>query len=154
MILTKTELVISIGHNPGTNHPRMMGTLHELARRAYRLSCLTFERAGAGAFCRPAEYCYRDGDLALDEYRLHLFSGEGRRRSGGAERHCQSAASDGREQGDVLDRPFITEHTQNFPAFADDLQKTSGKISNANLVLPALTCSGLPRLTPNRMPRS
>ena len=29
----KTELVISIGHNPGTNHPRMMGTLHELARR-------------------------------------------------------------------------------------------------------------------------
>lgn len=24
----KTELVISIGHNPGTNHPRMMGTLH------------------------------------------------------------------------------------------------------------------------------
>jgi anaerobic selenocysteine-containing dehydrogenase len=25
--------VISIGHNPGTNHPRMMGTLHELARR-------------------------------------------------------------------------------------------------------------------------
>ncbi|WP_241640878.1 molybdopterin-dependent oxidoreductase, partial [Rosenbergiella epipactidis] len=29
----KTELIISIGHNPGTNHPRMMGTLHEAARR-------------------------------------------------------------------------------------------------------------------------
>lgn len=27
------ELIISIGHNPGTNHPRMMGTLHELARK-------------------------------------------------------------------------------------------------------------------------
>jgi len=27
------ELILSIGHNPGTNHPRMMGTLHELARR-------------------------------------------------------------------------------------------------------------------------
>jgi molybdopterin-dependent oxidoreductase alpha subunit len=27
------ELIISIGHNPGTNHPRMMGTLHECARR-------------------------------------------------------------------------------------------------------------------------
>ncbi len=25
--------MISIGHNPGTNHPRMMGTLHELSRR-------------------------------------------------------------------------------------------------------------------------
>ncbi|HLU02410.1 MAG TPA: molybdopterin-dependent oxidoreductase, partial [Advenella sp.] len=28
-----TELIISIGHNPGTNHPRMMGTLHEASRR-------------------------------------------------------------------------------------------------------------------------
>ena len=28
-----TDFVISIGHNPGTNHPRMMGTLHEVARR-------------------------------------------------------------------------------------------------------------------------
>lgn len=27
------ELIIAIGHNPGTNHPRMMGTLHEVARR-------------------------------------------------------------------------------------------------------------------------
>ncbi|MFP3615896.1 CbbBc protein, partial [Paraburkholderia sp. SIMBA_050] len=27
------ELIISIGHNPGTNHPRMMGTLHECSRR-------------------------------------------------------------------------------------------------------------------------
>ena len=27
------ELIIAIGHNPGTNHPRMMGTLHECARR-------------------------------------------------------------------------------------------------------------------------
>ena len=24
----QTELIISMGHNPGTNHPRMMGTLH------------------------------------------------------------------------------------------------------------------------------
>ena len=27
------ELIISMGHNPGTNHPRMMGTLHEASRR-------------------------------------------------------------------------------------------------------------------------
>lgn len=34
----QTELVISIGHNPGTNHPRMMGTMHELSAAACRLS--------------------------------------------------------------------------------------------------------------------
>jgi anaerobic selenocysteine-containing dehydrogenase len=27
------ELIIAMGHNPGTNHPRMMGTLHEASRR-------------------------------------------------------------------------------------------------------------------------
>ncbi|HQT47563.1 MAG TPA: molybdopterin-dependent oxidoreductase, partial [Acidocella sp.] len=27
------ELIIAMGHNPGTNHPRMMGTLHEVSRR-------------------------------------------------------------------------------------------------------------------------
>ena len=52
----KTELVISIGHNPGTNHPRMMGTLHELARRGVPI--LVSEpaaRARAGTVCRSAE---------------------------------------------------------------------------------------------------
>jgi molybdopterin-dependent oxidoreductase alpha subunit len=29
----RCDLIISIGHNPGTNHPRMMGTLHDAARR-------------------------------------------------------------------------------------------------------------------------
>ncbi len=29
----RCELVIAMGHNPGTNHPRMMGTLHAIARR-------------------------------------------------------------------------------------------------------------------------
>ena len=28
-----TDCVISLGHNPGSNHPRMLGTLRELARR-------------------------------------------------------------------------------------------------------------------------
>ncbi|STW07185.1 formate dehydrogenase oxidoreductase protein [Klebsiella grimontii] len=52
----KTELVISIGHNPGTNHPRMMGTLHETGasgRADYRLQPV--KRAGAGAIRRSAE---------------------------------------------------------------------------------------------------
>src|ERR1700751_5932342 len=29
----RCELILSIGHNPGTNHPRMMGTLQEVSRR-------------------------------------------------------------------------------------------------------------------------
>ena len=51
----KTELVISIGHNPGTNHPRMMGTLHELARRGVPILVLNPLRERAGTVCRSAE---------------------------------------------------------------------------------------------------
>jgi molybdopterin-dependent oxidoreductase alpha subunit len=32
-----TDLILSFGHNPGTNHPRMMGTLREAARRGARI---------------------------------------------------------------------------------------------------------------------
>ncbi|MEX0632253.1 hypothetical protein M8494_10220 [Serratia ureilytica] len=49
------ELIISIGHNQGTNHPRMMGTLHELARKRCRSSCSTRCANGARAFHRSAK---------------------------------------------------------------------------------------------------
>ncbi len=51
----KTELVISIGHNPGTNHPRMMGTLHELARRNVPIIVFNPLRERPRTFCGPAE---------------------------------------------------------------------------------------------------
>jgi anaerobic selenocysteine-containing dehydrogenase len=34
------ELLICIGHNPGTNHPRMMTPLHDAARRGARIIVL------------------------------------------------------------------------------------------------------------------
>jgi len=42
------DLIISIGHNPGTNHPRMMGTLWEASRRGVPIS-----RLAALALRRP-----------------------------------------------------------------------------------------------------
>jgi anaerobic selenocysteine-containing dehydrogenase len=30
------DVIFSFGHNPGTNHPRMMTTLHEAARRGVK----------------------------------------------------------------------------------------------------------------------
>ena len=41
-----SELIIAMGHNPGTNHPRMMGTLRGLAQRRAdpRLQSAKFER--------------------------------------------------------------------------------------------------------------
>ena len=61
-ISTIATLIIAMGHNPGTNHPRMMGTLHAVrpARRAdHRLQ--PAEGAGARAL-RRSSGPDRDGD--------------------------------------------------------------------------------------------
>ena len=49
----------------GHQSPRMMGTLHELARKRCRSSCSTAARAGARAFHRSAKR-HRNGDLQFD----------------------------------------------------------------------------------------
>jgi hypothetical protein len=40
------DLIIAIGHNPGTNHPRMMGTLHQCARRGVPIIVINPSRSG------------------------------------------------------------------------------------------------------------
>ncbi|CDL24019.1 Putative formate dehydrogenase oxidoreductase protein [Klebsiella pneumoniae IS53] len=102
----QTELVISIGHNPGTNHPRMMGTLHELSRRGVPIIVFNPLRERAlERFCRSAER-NGDGDPALDADRLDLLPGTGRRRRGGVERDRQSAAAAGGGAGQCA-RPRV-----------------------------------------------
>ncbi len=108
----QTELVISIGHNPGTNHPRMMGTLHELSRRGVPIIVFNpLRERGAGAFCRSAERD-GDGDPALDADRLDLLpvraGGDAAALKGIAKALLQLEE----EQGNVLDHGFITQHTQ------------------------------------------
>jgi molybdopterin-dependent oxidoreductase alpha subunit len=61
----------------------------------------------------------------LDKYRLNLFSGEGGGDAAALKGIAKALLQMEEEQGNVLDRAFITEHTQNFPAFADDLLKTA-----------------------------
>ena len=117
------ELVISIGHNPGINHPRMMGTLHELARKRCRSSCSTAARAGARAFHRSAKR-HRNGDLQFDPYRLHLLSGQSRRRRRALKGIAKALLQLDDEHGNALDHAFIAEHTEGFADFAADLKTT------------------------------
>ena len=85
------ELIIAMGHNPGTNHPRMMGTLHECARRGVPIIVFNpLKERALERFADPAEPD-RDGELQLDPDRLDLSPGQGRRRRRGAE---------GRHEGD------------------------------------------------------
>ncbi|WP_313387532.1 FdhF/YdeP family oxidoreductase [Achromobacter aegrifaciens] len=119
------ELILSIGHNPGTNHPRMMGTLHELARR--KVPIIVFNPLRERALERFADpqsivemATFSSTNIASTYYQV---------RAGG-----DAAALKGimkallaleAQRGNVLDRQFIAEHTLGFDALAADLEATS-----------------------------
>ena len=120
------ELIIAIGHNPGTNHPRMMGTLHEVlaARRAdHRASTRC---ASARWSASPTRRTRSEmATLRLDADRVLLLPGEGRRRRRGAEGDHEGAGGAGRcRRRHVLDHDFIARHTNGFEALAADLRAT------------------------------
>ncbi|MRT48613.1 MULTISPECIES: FdhF/YdeP family oxidoreductase [unclassified Raoultella] len=119
-----TELVISIGHNPGTNHPRMMGTLHELSRRGVPIIVFNpLKERALERFADPQNVIematYGSTDIASTYFQVKA-GGDAAALKGIARALLEMEEA----QGNVLDRQFIAEHTQNFQAFADDLLAT------------------------------
>lgn len=119
-----TELVISIGHNPGTNHPRMMGTLHELSRRGVPIIVFNpLKERALERFADPQNVIematYSSTDIASTYFQVKA-GGDAAALKGIARALLEMEEA----QGNVLDQQFIAEHTQNFQAFADDLLAT------------------------------
>ena len=120
-----TELVISIGHNPGTNHPRMMGTLHELARRGVPIIVLNPMRERAlERFADPQSVVematYGSTDIASTYFQVK--AGGDAAALKGIAKHLLALET---QRGNVLDNEFIATHTQGFDAFAADISATS-----------------------------
>ncbi|MEX0491605.1 FdhF/YdeP family oxidoreductase [Raoultella terrigena] len=120
----QTELVISIGHNPGTNHPRMMGTLHELSRRGVPIIVLNpLKERALERFADPQNVIematYSSTNIASTYFQVKA-GGDAAALKGIAKALLQMDD----DLDNVLDGAFIAEHTQNFPAFADDLRLT------------------------------
>ena len=125
-----TDAIFSFGHNPGTNHPRMMSTLHEAARRGVPIIVFNpLKERALEKFASPQDpiemvtmsstpiaSAYHQvrtgGDLAaLKGLMKSIFEiDEADLASGGA---------------GVLDRDFIREHTIGLEALREDIDKTS-----------------------------
>ncbi|RDS98255.1 CbbBc protein, partial [Burkholderia contaminans] len=118
------DLIISIGHNPGTNHPRMMGTLHEAARR--NVPIIVFNPLRERALERfadpqnPVEMATYGSTRIASTYFQVKAGGDAAALKGIMKALLALDAA----QGDVLDRAFIAEHTEGFDAFAADLVAT------------------------------
>lgn len=120
-----TELIISIGHNPGTNHPRMMGTLHEASRRNVPIIVFNPLRERAlERFADPQNFIematYASTRIASTYFQVDA-GGDAAALKG----IMKALLAMDAEHGNVLDHEFIAAHTQGFAAFAADLETTS-----------------------------
>lgn len=119
------ELILSFGHNPGTNHPRMMGTLHELARRNVPIIVFNPLRERAlERFADPQNVMEMATNSSTDiasTYYLVRAGGDSAALKGIAKAVLAIEAA----TGAALDHAFIQEHTQGFEHFVADIEGTS-----------------------------
>lgn len=121
------ELIIAMGHNPGTNHPRMMGTLHEVARRHGPI--IVFNPLRERALERfadpqdPIEMATLGWTPIASTYHQVRVGGDAAALKGIAKAVIEISEERG-PASDVLDRAFIAAHTHGFDAFVADLRAT------------------------------
>ncbi len=92
------DALFCIGHNPGTNHPRMLTTLREVSKRGVPIIVFNPLRERGLERFTVAAAPRRDVDAELDADRVDLLSGEGRRRHRGAEGNHEDPRGAGREK--------------------------------------------------------
>ena len=137
----KCDAVFSMGHNPGTNHPRMMGTLRDVSRRGAPIVVFnplkeralerfanpksTVEMATFSSTPIASEYFQLrvGGDVAvLQGMMKHIFA-----------RDAASLAEGGKG---VLDRVFIETHTLGLEALQAQIDAVSWEAIEARAGLP------------------
>lgn len=119
------ELIISMGHNPGTNHPRMMGTLHECARRGVPIIVFNPLRERAlERFADPQDPIEMGtfGATRIASTYFQVKVGGDAAALKGIMKALMEADRDGRA---TLDHEFIARHTHGYEAFAQDLDATA-----------------------------
>lgn len=122
------ELIIAMGHNPGTNHPRMMGTLHEVARRGAPI--IVFNPLRERALERfadpqdPLEMATLGSTSIASTYLQVKVGGDAAALKGIMKALLEMDAAAGPDSN-VLDHAFIKAHTNGFEALAADLRATA-----------------------------
>ncbi|MGO7180657.1 FdhF/YdeP family oxidoreductase [Rhizobium brockwellii] len=125
-----TDAIFSFGHNPGTNHPRMMSTLHEASRRGVPI--IVFNPLKERALERfaapqdPLEMATLSSTRIASAYHQVKVGGDLAALKGimkavfARDTEAASSGNDG-----VLDRAFIAEHTTGFDALRTDVEGTT-----------------------------
>lgn len=133
------ELLIAMGHNPGTNHPRMMGTLHEMAHR--HCPIIVFNPLRERALERfadpqdPLEMATFSSTNIASTYLQPKVGGDAAALKGIMKALLEMDEAQGPGAG-IIDHAFIAEHTVGFDAVAADLKALSWQDIEAVSGLP------------------
>jgi molybdopterin-dependent oxidoreductase alpha subunit len=117
----KTDCILILGQNPGTNHPRMLSTLQQAARRGCPIIAVNpLREAGLLAFKDPQEVrgLLGRGTQLATHYLQVRIGGDVALLKGFAKALLELDRERG---GSVFDHAFIREHTEGYPAFVADL---------------------------------
>ena len=116
----KSQLILILGQNPGTNHPRMLTALQAAKRAGSKIVAINpLKEAGLLAFRNPQEV---RGMLGFGTPLADLYL---QVRIGGDQALLKGVMKALVERGTALDRVFIAEKTDGFDAFAATLTEAS-----------------------------
>ncbi|HLL55917.1 MAG TPA: FdhF/YdeP family oxidoreductase, partial [Myxococcaceae bacterium] len=121
----KAEVIVVIGQNPGTNHPRMLSALQGAVRRGAKVVSINpLPEAGLQRFKHPQEVLELMGrGTPLASLFLQVrINGDVPLLQGLAKALLEE---DKRRHGQVVDREFIRRHTDGFEAYAKHIEKVS-----------------------------
>ncbi|MHB8248206.1 MAG: FdhF/YdeP family oxidoreductase [Acidithiobacillus sp.] len=113
------DTLLLFGHNPGTNHPRMLGTLREAAKRGCRILVFNpLRERGLERFANP-----QDPVEMLTNHGAQIASHYYQPKIGGDLAIALGVSRWILEEG-TPDAAFIAEHTHGFEAFRDTVLNT------------------------------
>ncbi len=117
------QLILLIGQNPGTNHPRMLTTLERAKERGAKIIAINpLPEPGLIRFKNPQEVngVLGSGVVLADQFLQVRLSGDAALLKGLAKFLIEE---DDAVRGSALDHKFISEQTAGFAALADDLRQ-------------------------------
>lgn len=122
------DLVICIGHNPGTNHPRMLTTLREVAQRGARIISINpLAERGLERFSfpqSPTDMLKGQSTVLSNDYYQVKMGGDSSLLKGVMKALIEmDEARILLGQEPCLDRAFLAKHTQGYQALYDDLHQ-------------------------------
>jgi molybdopterin-dependent oxidoreductase alpha subunit len=132
----EADLVLVIGQNPGTNHPRMLSTLRDAARRGCRIVSINpLREPGLVRFSHPQKIgdMMGRGVALASEFLQVRIGGDVALLQGMARAVLEAEAA---RPGRVLDHAFLREHTTGFEAYRAAIEAVSWATITAQSGVP------------------